>query len=78
MKQRPKPKRPPDVHRLMASVNQRIEAWKSLAQRLFDTPPSIDQSTFEKEWPEILTNFFLSETARVARALKPIFEGFDN
>jgi hypothetical protein len=62
----------------MARLNARIEEWRDLAQRLFNAPPSIDQDTFEKEWPEILTNFFLSETVRVARALKPIFEGFDN
>jgi hypothetical protein len=78
MNQRPKPRKPPNPHSLIIRVNAKIDGWKSLAKRHFDASPPINRGVFEKEWPEILANFLFVETIGVARALKPIFEGYEN
>jgi hypothetical protein len=77
MKQ-PKPSR--SVSDLVALVDAMIAYWKSIAELSFKkTNPNADPAEFERVWPNVLNNFFLAETVRTTKRLRPFFpEGRDN
>ena len=47
-------------------------------RRRFETGDITDLAVFESHWPQILTNFFYAETARVSRALGWLSEDPNN
>ncbi|MGE0127559.1 MAG: hypothetical protein AB7U82_05730 [Blastocatellales bacterium] len=78
MNQKPRPTKPPDPAELQLLVREITRYWKAIARRHFAAHPPKDQSTFEQLWPKVLDNFFLAETLRVAKTLRPLFEGRQN
>jgi hypothetical protein len=79
MKTTPNPRCYPDPSELIALVNEIVAYWKEIARRKFaNTYPDSEPSDFEQRWPKILSNFFLTETVRVAKALTPLSEGRDS
>ena len=63
----------------IAIVNSIIARWKDLARRNFiNTHPILNLDDFEQHWPQVLANFFLAETIRVARALELLSDDRDN
>lgn len=65
---------------LAVLVNEMIEHWKSVAERIFkEVYPFSERDEFEQNWPKTLDNFFLAETVRAAKLLRPPpFEGLHN
>jgi hypothetical protein len=64
---------------LSALVNEIIAYWKAIAERNFKKArPFSDPSELEQDWPKTLDNFFLAETVRTAKALRPLSEGSEN
>jgi hypothetical protein len=70
--------RPPDVADLIAFVEKVIADWKEIGRRNFLANPGADPDAFEQQWPQLLENFFLAETVRVAKALRLLAEGRNN
>ena len=73
-----KPARMPDVSDLTALVEELIAYWKELGRKRFHAQPGADPDDFERLWPRMLENFFLAETARVAKKLRFLSRGRDN
>jgi hypothetical protein len=67
-----------DTADLAALVEEIIAYWKELARKRFHSHPGVDPDAFERLWPQILDNFFLAETVRVARKLRFLSRGRDN
>jgi hypothetical protein len=65
---------------LTALVNEMIEHWKSVAERIFtEVYPFSERDEFDQNWPKTLDNFFLAETVRAAKLLRPPpFKGLHN
>jgi hypothetical protein len=72
------PARTPDTADLTALVEEIIAYWKELARKRFNSHPGVDPDAFERLWPQILDNFFLAETMRVAKKLRFLSPGRDN
>jgi hypothetical protein len=73
-----RPKRPRDISAALTLINIKVSVWKRLARRRFETGDIADLAVFESHWPQILTNFFYAETARVSRALGWLSEDRNN
>jgi hypothetical protein len=73
-----RPKRRLDISAALKIINITISRWKGLARRRFEAGEITDQAVFESHWPQILTNFFYAETARVSRALGWLSEDRNN
>ncbi|MCI0337934.1 MAG: hypothetical protein L0226_10175 [Acidobacteria bacterium] len=70
MSKDPKINQPGDISELNGLVREIIAYWKEIARRNFyKTHPDSTPREFEQAWPKALTNFFLVETIRVAKAL---------
>jgi hypothetical protein len=67
-----------DTAELAALVEEIIAYWKELARKRFYSHQGVDPDAFEQLWPQILDNFFLAETVRVARKLRFLSQGPDN
>jgi CelD/BcsL family acetyltransferase involved in cellulose biosynthesis len=67
-----------DTADLAALVEEIIAYWKELARKRFYSQHGVDPEAFEELWPQILDNFFLAETVRVARKLRFLSQGRDN
>jgi hypothetical protein len=68
-----------EVSDLTALVNEIIAYWKAIAERNFkDTHPFADPNEFEQSWPKTLGNYFLAETMRSAKTLRPLSNGREN
>jgi len=78
MHERQNPTRPPDIADLTALVEEIIAYWKELGRTRFFAQPGADPDDFERLWPRMLENFFLAETARVAKKLRFLSRGRDN
>ena len=78
MHERQNPTRPPDIADLTALIKEITAYWKELARKRFNSHPGVDPDAFERLWPQILDNFFLAETVRVARKLRFLSQGRDN
>jgi len=78
MDERQNPTRPPDIADLMALVEEIIAYWKELGRTRFYAQPGADPDDFERLWPRMLENFFLAETARVAKKLRFLSRGRNN
>ena len=78
MQESQNPNRTPDTADLMALVEEIIADWKELARKRFNSHPGVDPDAFERLWPQILDNFFLAETVRVAKKLHFLSQGRDN
>ena len=72
------PARAPDIADLTALVEEITAYWKELARKRFHSHPGVDPGAFERLWPQILDNFFLAETVRVAKKLRFLSQGRDN
>jgi hypothetical protein len=72
------PDRASDTADLTALVEEIIEYWKELARKRFHSHPGVDPDAFEQLWPQILDNFFLAETVRVAKKLRFLSRGRNN
>jgi hypothetical protein len=72
------PANPPDIAHLIAFVEEVVAAWKEIGRRNFLANPGADPDAFERRWPQLLENFFLAETVRVAKGLRPLAEGRNN
>ena len=72
------PARTRDTADLVALVEEIIAYWKELARKRFNSHPAVDPDAFERLWPQILQNFFLAETVRVAKKLRFLSWGRDN
>ena len=73
-----KPAMKPDTADLVALVEEIVAYWKELARKRFYSQQGVDPDAFEQLWPQILDNFFLAETVRVARKLRFLSQGRDN
>ena len=73
-----RPKRPRDISVALTIINIKVSRWKGLARRRFEAGEITDQAVFESHWPQILTNFFYAETARVSWALGWLSEDRNN
>jgi len=78
MHERQNPDRTRDTADLTALVEEIVAYWKELARKRFNSHPGVDPGAFERLWPQILDNFFLAETVRVAKKLRFISQGRDN
>jgi hypothetical protein len=78
MHERQNPDRTRDTADLTALVEEIVAYWKELAGKRFHSHPGVDPDAFERLWPQILDNFFLAETARVAKKLRFLSRGRDN
>ena len=78
MDERQNPARTPDITDLTALVEEVVAYWKELARKRFHSHPGVDPDAFEKLWPQILDNFFLAETVRVAKKLRFLSRGRNN
>jgi hypothetical protein len=63
---------------LMALVKEIIAYWKEMGRQHFASHPATGPDAFEQYWPQLLENFFLAETVRVAKALRILSDGRDN
>jgi hypothetical protein len=60
-----------NVSDLVAIVDSMIAYWKSIAESNFKKAnPNSDLTEFERVWPKVLNNFFLSETVRTTKLLR--------
>ena len=75
MDENQKPARTPDIADLTALVEEIIGYWKEIGRRRFHAQPGADPDDFERLWPRMLENFFLAETARVAKKLRFLSQG---
>jgi len=73
-----KSKRLRDISAALTVINVKVSRWKGLARRRFEAGEITDQAVFESLWPQILTNFFYAETARISRALRWLSEDRNN
>jgi hypothetical protein len=73
-----KPDRTPDIADLTALVEEIIAYWKELTRKRFHSHPGADPDDFERLWPNILDNYFLAETVRVAKKLRLLSRGREN
>jgi hypothetical protein len=71
-------KGPRDISAALTVINIKVSRWRGLARRRFEAGEITDQAAFESLWPQILTNFFYAETARVSRALWWLSEDRNN
>ena len=78
MQESQNPDRASDTADLVALVEEIIAYWKELARKRFHSHPGVDPDAFEQLWPQILDNFFLAETVRVAKKLRFLSQGRDN
>jgi hypothetical protein len=79
MKNSPDKNRQRNPSELIALVNEMIADWKEIARKNFSNSyPDSEPGDFEQSWPRTLTNFFLAETVRVAKALNSLSEGRNN
>ena len=78
MQESQNPDRASDTADLVALVEEIIAYWKELARKRFHSHPGVDPDAFEQLWPQILDNFFLAETVRVAKKLRFLSRGRDN
>jgi len=78
MDERQNPARMPDIADLSALVEEITAYWKELGRTRFYAQPGADPDAFERLWPQILDNFFLAETVRVAKKLRFLSRGRDN
>ena len=78
MHERQNPTRPPDIADLTALVEEIIAYWKELGRTRFYAQRGVDPDEFERFWPQMLENFFLAETVRVAKKLRFLSRGRDN
>jgi hypothetical protein len=78
MDERQNPARMPDIADLSALVEEIIAYWKELGRIRFYAHQGADPDAFERLWPQILDNFFLAETVRVAKKLRFLSRGCDN
>ena len=78
MQESQNPDRASDTADLVALVEEIIAYWKELARKRFHSHPGVDPDAFEQLWPQILDNFFLAETVRVAKKLRFLSWGLDN
>ncbi len=75
----PKSNQPRDISELNVLIREIVTHWKEIARRNFyKAHPGSTPSEFEQVWPKALANFFLSETIRVANALRSLSEGRGN
>ncbi|HKQ93858.1 MAG TPA: hypothetical protein VJZ77_24575 [Blastocatellia bacterium] len=72
------PARTPDTADLVALVDEIVAYWKELGRTRFYAQQGVDPDAFERLWPQILDNFFLAETVRVAKKLRFLSRGRDN
>jgi hypothetical protein len=79
MSKDPKLNQPGDISELNVLIREIIAYWKEIARRNFHMT-HLDSTTgkFEHAWPKALTNFFLAEAIRVAKALRSLSEGREN
>jgi hypothetical protein len=73
-----KSKRPRDISAALTIIDIKVSRWRGLARRRFEAGEITDHTVFESLWPQILTNFFYAETARVLRALGWLSEDRNN
>ncbi len=73
-----KPARTPDTADLIALVEEIVAYWKELGRTRFYAQRGVDPDEFERFWPQMLENFFLAETVRVAKKLRFLSRGRDN
>lgn len=78
MDEKQNPTGPPDVADLTALVKEIIAYYKEVERTRFYAHPGADPNAFERLWPRILENFFLSGTASVAKQLRFLSQGRDN
>ena len=78
MHERQNPTKPPYIADLAALVEEIVAYWKELARKRFHSHPGVDPDAFEQLWPQILDNFFLAETVRVAKKLRFLSRGRNN
>jgi hypothetical protein len=78
MDEKQNPSSTPDIADLTALVEELIAYWKELGRKRFHSHPGVDPDAFERLWPQILDNFFLAETVRVAKKLRFLSRGRDN
>jgi len=78
MQESQNPDRASDTADLVALVEEIIAYWKELARKRFHSHPGVDPDAFEQLWPQILDNFFLAETVRVAKKLRFLSRGRNN
>jgi len=72
------PARRRDIADLTALVEEIISYWKELGRTRFYAQRGVDPDEFERFWPQMLENFFLAETVRVAKKLRFLSRGRDN
>ena len=73
-----KPKRRREVSAALTIINIKVSRWRGLARRRFEAGEITDQAVFDSIWPNVLTNFFYAETARVSWALGWLSEDCNN
>ena len=78
MNRRHRPHRPLNISAALTVINVKVSRWKRLARRRFEAGEIADQAVFDSIWPNILTNFFYAETARVSWALGLLSEDCNN
>jgi hypothetical protein len=78
MDERQNPTKPPDIADLMTLIEEITQHWKEMGRKRFDADPDVDPDDFERLWPQMLENFFLAETVRVAKKLRFLSWGRDN
>jgi hypothetical protein len=72
------PTKPPDVADLIAFVEEVVAAWKEIGRQNFVAHPDADPDAFERQWPQLLENFFIAETVHVAKGLSALSEDRNN
>jgi hypothetical protein len=73
------PTKPPDIADLIAFVEKVVAAWKEIGRQNFVAHPDADPAdAFERQWPQLLENFFIAETVLVAKALRLLTEDRNN
>jgi hypothetical protein len=79
MNKDPNPNKPGDISDQNSLIIEIIAYWKEIARRNFyKAHPNSTPGKFEHSWPKSLTNFFLTETIRIANALRSLSEDREN
>jgi hypothetical protein len=79
MSKDPNPNTPGDISKLNSLIREIIAYWKEIARRNFyKAHLNSTSGEFEHAWPKALTNFFLTETIRVASALRSLAKAHEN
>ena len=73
-----KPQRPLNISVALTIIDTKVAQWKGIARRRFEAGEITDQAVLDSIWPNILTNFFYAETARVSWALGLLSEDCNN